>query len=41
MFCRFSLRGRNIEFKKKNEQERKQDFPILSAVAVCQTTLTH
>lgn len=38
MFCRFSLQGRNTALKKK--QERKQKFPILSAVAVCQTTLS-
>lgn len=40
MFCRFSLQGRNIALKKKQKQERKQKFPILSAVAVCQTTLS-
>lgn len=42
MFCRFSLQGRNIALKKtqKTKQERKQKFPILSAVAVCQTTLS-
>lgn len=40
MFCRFSLQGRNTALKKKKKQERKQKFPILSAVAVCQTTLS-
>lgn len=39
MFCRFSLQGGNTALKKK-KQERKQNFPILSAVAVCQTTLS-
>lgn len=38
MFCRFSLQGRNTALKQS--QERKQKFPILSAVAVCQTTLS-